>query len=100
MSMGKFYEGPKDGTKYSWILYPRFHVNADRRVDKANCRSSHREVFCQENVLKDTPREKALSNKTPALYKKYKHGHLGCSHNKSTLYKRFLNWNKTLKKIK
>ena len=69
MSMGKFYEGPKDGTKYSWILYPRFHVNADRRVDKANSRSSHREVFCQENVLKDTPREKALSNKTPALTK-------------------------------
>ena len=69
MSMGKFYEGPKDGAKYSWILYPRFHVNADRRVDKANSRSSHPEVFCQESVLKDTHREKALSNKTPALTK-------------------------------
>ena len=43
------------------------------------------------SFLKDTHREKAPSNKTPALKKKYKYGHLGCWYNKSTLYKRFLN---------
>ena len=33
-------------------------------------------------------------------YKEYKYGHLGCWYYKSTLYKRFLNWNKIFKKIK
>ena len=48
----------------------------------------HESLF---SFLKDTHREKAPSNKTAALKKKYKYGHFGCWYNKSTLYKRFLN---------
>ena len=46
--------------------------------------------------LKDTQREKTPWNKTPAL-KKVQIWAFG--YNKSTLYKRFLNWNKIFKKI-
>ena len=36
----------------------------------------------------------------PNVYEKYKYGHLGRWHIKSTLFKRFQNWNKFSKKIK
>ena len=52
-------------------------------------------------LIKDTHREKAPSNKTPAsVYEKYKFEHLGSWYIKETLYKGFLNWKKILKKKK
>ena len=43
-------------------------------------------------LFKDTHREKAPSNRTPAsVYEKYKFEHLDGWYIKSTLYERFLN---------
>ena len=42
----------------------------------------------------------ALVKRNSSAYKKYKYRNLGCWYNKSTLYKRLLNWNKIFNKIK
>ena len=45
-------------------------MNGVSKLNASLCfRSCHPEVFCKKGVLKDTHREKALSNKTPALTK-------------------------------
>ena len=49
-------------------------------------------------MIKDTHREKAPSNKTPAPTKSM-NMNIGSWYIKSALYDRFLNWNKILKKI-
>ena len=53
--------------------------------------------YCK--TFKYTHREKVPPNKTPALAKS-KNRHLGHWYIKSTLYKRFIDWNKIFKKIK
>ena len=47
-------------------------------------------------LFKDTHRKKASSDKKSSAYEKYERGHLGSWYVKSTLYTRFLNWNKIL----
>ena len=51
--------------------------------------------FC----VKDTQGGEKTRSRNSSANDQYEYGHLGCCYIQSTLYKRFLNWNKIFKKV-
>ena len=62
------------------------------------CSSEYCKIFIIEKKKKKQGKSTAKQNSSAG--KKYKYRHLGHWYIKSTLYKRFINWNKIFKKIK
>ena len=54
--------------------------------------------YCTSNILIKDTQGKSTVKWNSSAYKKYEYGHLGRWYIKSTLYQRFLNWNKIFKK--
>ena len=63
------------------------------------CSSEYCKIFIIEKKKKKK-QGKSTAKQNSSACKKYKYRHLGHWYIKSTLYKRFINWNKIFKKIK
>ena len=81
-------------TSYELRFYKLLFTSCKSRLYFILRRSSTRQIYQGYSQGKTSVKWNS------SAYKKCKYGHLGCWYNKSTLYKRFLNWNKIKKKNK